>query len=150
MRANVADAIEAMAEGDRLLGQGAERLEPGTRAVTRTDLALAEDYFERASRAYLVGAVEYQHARRNEEHPRFASDEFGDLIRELDAQLAAEATAALQAAKRVPKDSEHGSVYQAQAFAENVRDRFSRALPELFHRPSDASWNRSDGRMWSR
>jgi hypothetical protein len=150
MRATVTDAIEAMSEGDRLLAQGTERLEPTGRKPAHTELALAEDSFERAARAYLAGAAEYQHAQRQEDHPRFASDQFDDLIKALDAQLAAEAVAALQAAKREPKNSEEGSVYQAQAFAENLRDRFSHALPELFHHPSDASWNRSDSRIWGR
>lgn len=150
MRATVTDAIEAMAEGDRLLAHGTERLEPTGRKPTQTEMALAEDSFERATRAYLAGAAEYQHAQRHADHPRFASDQFGDLIKALDAQLAAEAVAALEVAKREPKNAEEGSVYQAQAFAENVRDRFSHAMPELFHRPSDASWNRSDSRMWGR
>ena len=150
MRARITDAIEAMTEGDRLYGQGVERLEPPGRRPTTLEITSAEDYFERAAKAYLVGASEYQHAQRNEDHASFESDGFGDLIRELDTQLAAEAVAALQAAKRTPQESAEGSVYQAQAFAENLRDRFSRAMPEVFQGAAVGGVNRSDSRLWSR
>ena len=150
MRASIEDARELIAEGDRLMGQAWERAQAAKGAVTDLDLTLAEDCFERAAQAYLVGAVEYQESQRGAEHPRFVSDEPDELIQRLDGHLGVEAAAALQAARRLPKTSAQASVYQAQSFAENVRDRFARALPELFNRPADTGVERSDSRNWSR
>jgi hypothetical protein len=64
--------------------------------------------------------------------------------------LGLEARAAREEAKKLPKDTAQASALQAQACAENVRDHFSRALPQLFNQTNDPSRTPSSRHTWTR
>jgi hypothetical protein len=135
---NVDEARELMAEGDRLLGRAWEQAPSSKPGLSNADLALAEHYYEQAAQAYLVGAAEYQHGRAATQTGA-AMEDTDELIQSLEGRLRVEAESALRSAAG-----------RAQSFAEELRDRFAHAAPELFHGNADLGPPRSEGADRSR
>lgn len=147
---NVDEARELMAEGDRLLGRAWEQAPSSKPGLSTADLALAEHYYEQAAQAYLVGAAEYQHGRAATQTGA-AMEDPDELIHSLEGRLRIEAESAWSsAAEQAPDDTRHAAVARAQAFAEELRDRFAHAAPELFHAHSDLGRDRNADSLRSR
>src|SRR5262245_57682415 len=133
MERNAAEAMDLMAEGDRLLGRAWEYGRPAKSGLSAADLELAESYYAQAAQAYLVGAVEYQHGRAATADGT-AMEDTTDLVRSLDGRLRTEAEEALRHAARQPGNEDRiGGAERARMFAEELRDRFAHTAPELFH-----------------
>ena len=147
---NVDEARELMAEGDRLLGRAWEQAPSSKPGLSNVDLALAEHYYEQAAQAYLVGAAEYQHGRAATETGA-AMEDPDELIHSLEGRLRIEAESAWRSAsEQAPDDTRHAAVARAQTFAEELRDRFAHAAPELFHRHADLGRDRNADSLRSR
>jgi hypothetical protein len=147
---NVDEARELMAEGDRLLGRAWEQAPSSKRGLSSVDLALAEHYYGQAAQAYLVGAAEYQHGRAATPSGA-AMEDPNELINSLEGRLRIEAESALRSASgQAPDDSPGAAVGRAQTFAEELRDRFAHAAPELFHGHADFGPPRTEGADRSR
>ena len=147
---NVDEARELMAEGDRLLGRAWEHAPSSKRGLSNVDLALAEHYYGQAAQAYLVGAAEYQHGRATT-RTGAAMEDPNDLIDSLEGRLRIEAESALRSASgQAPDDSPRAAVESAQTFAEELRDRFAHAAPELFHGNAHLGPQRTEGTDRSR
>ncbi len=150
MQTNLDEARELMAEGDRLLGRAWEHGPSSKPGLTAADLDLAGQYYAQAAQAYLVGAVEYQHGRAATRDGA-AMEDTAELIHSLDGRLRTEAETALRAATdRAPDDSRGGAVERARTLAEELRDRFAHAAPELFHGDADLGLHRGEDSSWSR
>ena len=133
MEPNAAEAMDLMAEGDRLLGRAWEYGRPAKSGLSAADLEMAEYYYAHAAQAYLVGAVEYQHGRAAASDGT-AMEDPTELVRSLDGPLRAEAEEALsQADREAGGDDPIQAAERARMFAEELRDRFAHAAPELFH-----------------
>jgi hypothetical protein len=147
MQPKVDEARELMAEGDRLLGRAWEYGRSWKPGATPADLDLAGHYYAQAAQAYLVGAVEYQHGRAATRDGA-AMEETGDLVQALDGRLRTEAEAAISAScERVRDGAPDTAVERARVFAEELRDRFADAAPELFHGPIDPGFKQTQ--EWS-
>lgn len=151
MNRSAVEAMDLMAEGDRLLGRAWEDygrpLKPG---LTGADLELAEYYYVQAAQAYLVGAVEYQRGRAANPDGS-AMDDPTELIHSLQGALRTEAEAALRdAADRSRAGGESDAAERARVFAEEIRDRFAHAAPELFHGAIDIGIEHTQQPSWSR
>jgi hypothetical protein len=150
MQPNLDDVRAWMEDGDRLLAQSWDYLAASD--ADPAQLEFAGEGFARATRSYLSGAIEYQHgpttvadAETNETSAR--------LVMRLDGRLRAEAEAAQSASVRrhvASRDSRRVSVERAQMLAEELRERFAHAAPELFTRPIDTAFERVDAPVRSR
>jgi hypothetical protein len=126
--ASAADsAREWMDEGDHLLGRAYEFL--ATAALDPTHAEMASEYFSRAAHTYLGGAVEYQSGATLRDATLPDADH---LTEKLSGRLRAEAIAA----RRTSATSATTGAAAAQAFAETLRDRLARAVPEAFTQPT--------------
>jgi hypothetical protein len=150
MQANLEDVREWMEEGDRLLAQSWDYLAASDADPAQLDLA--RGYFSRAAHAYLAGAVDFQQGAQAAHRLGVATDDAAQLIPHLDGHLRAEAEAALRSAARHrrPQEARRAAVERAQTLAEELRERFAHAQPELFTRPLDAGFGRTDSQTWSR
>jgi hypothetical protein len=143
MPANLEDVREWMAEGDRLMAQAYDYLDVGTDDPLQLDLA--GRHFSRAAQAYLAGGVEYQ---LGADAPVQAGDLIDDpaaLIGRLDGRLRDEADAAAKAAaghSPVPGGLRRAVAERSRAFAEDLRERFEHAAPDLFTRPTESGFER--------
>ena len=150
MERNAAEAMDLMAEGDRLLGRAWEYGRGGKPGLTAADHELAEHYYAQAAQAYLVGAVEYQRGRAANPDGS-AMDDPTELIHSLQGALRTEAEAALRdAADRARADGGSDAAEWARVFAEELRDRFAHAAPELFHGAIDIGIEHTQQSSWSR
>jgi hypothetical protein len=151
MQPNLEDIRYWMGEGDRLLAQSWDYL-----AASEADpiqLELAAQSFDRCARAYLAGAVEYQRGPQAAVHGGAPLEDTTELVQRLDGRLRAEAEAAQESAMRQRPSSQDGprvAVARAQMLAEELRERFAHAEPELFTRPSNSGFERTDAPTWSR
>lgn len=150
MRANLENAKQLMLDGDRLLAEGSRRLEPTGGIPTDLDFVDAAHCLDLARDAYLQGAIEHQRYQRGAESVTGDPVPPSRLFDELEGHLGLEARVAREEAKKLPKSTAQAAALQAQAFAENVRDRFARALPQLFNQASDTPRNQSSRHAWSR
>ena len=144
MSANLEDVREWMAEGDRLMAQAYDHLNIGTADPMQLDLA--GRHFSRAAQAYLAGGVEYQHGPDATVQAGAVIEDAAALIRRLDGQLRNEADAAANAAGRhagAPGEARRAAAERARTFAEDVRERFSHAAPDLFTRPAESGVERT-------
>ena len=144
MPANLEDVREWMAEGDRLMAQAYDDLHGG--ADDPLQLDLAGRHFSRAAQAYLAGGVEYQLRPDAPAQAGSVIDDPAALIRRLDGHLRDEADAAAKAAGRhapVPGDVRRAAAERARAFAEDLRERFEHAAPDLFTRPAESGVERT-------
>ena len=139
-----------MLDADRILAEGSRLLEPKERVPTDLDFVDAAHCLDLARDAYLNGAIEHQRYQRGAESVSTDPVPPNRLFDEVDGHLGLEARAARDEAKKLPKDTVQASALQAQAFAENVRDRFARALPQLFNQTNDTSRTPSSRQPWSR
>lgn len=151
MNRSAVEAMDLMAEGDRLLGRAWEDygrpLKPGLGA---TELELAEYYYAQAAQAYLVGAVEYQQGRAARGDGS-AMEDPNELLHSLHGSLRTEAEAALRSASESGGNgAKTGTAERARVFAEELRDRFAHAAPELFHGALDIGIDRAPQSSWSR
>jgi hypothetical protein len=150
MQPNVDEARELMAEGDRLLGRAWEYGRSSKPGVTPADLDLAGHYYAQAAQAYLVGAVEYQHGRAATRDGA-AMEELSDLVRALEGRLRTEAEGALSTScERVRDGAADTTLERARVFAEELRDRFADAAPELFRGPIDPAFKQTQESSMSR
>ena len=132
--ASTADsAREWMDEGDHLLGRAYEFL--ATAASDPTHAEMAAEYFSKAAQTYLGGAVEYQSGATLRDSTLPDADHLTD---KLTGRLRAEAIAA----RRTSTTSAATVAAAAQAFAETLRDRFARAVPEAFTQSAAPSTER--------
>lgn len=144
MPANLEDVREWMAEGDRLMAQAYDYLHGG--ADDPLQLDLAGRHFSRAAQAYLAGGVEYQLGADAPVQGGDLIDDPAALIRRLDGHLRDEADAAAKAAggrAPVPGDARRAAAERARAFAEDLRERFEHAAPDLFTRPTESGFERT-------
>ncbi len=150
MQANLEDVREWMEEGDRLLAQSWDYLAASEADPAQLDFA--REYFSRAAHAYLAGAVDFQQGAQAAHRAGIAADDAAQLIPRLGGHLRAEAEAAQRSAQRLgrPQDARRAAVDRAQTLAEELRERFAHAQPELFTRPLDAGFGRTDSPTWSR
>ena len=145
MQPNLEDTRYWMEEGDRLLAQSWDYLAASD--ADPAQLAFAAQSFDRSARAYLAGAVEYQRGPQAAVQGGAPLEDATELVHRLDGRLRAEAEAAQQSAMRQRPSSQDGrraAVERAQLLAEELRERFSHAEPELFTRPSDSGFERID------
>lgn len=149
MERNAIEAAELMAEGDRLLGRAWEYGRPPKPGLNAGDLDLAEHYYAQAAQAYLVGAVEYQKGRAVNRDGS-AMDDPSELVHSLQGSLRSEAEAAFRSVERAQGDGRSGAVERARAVAEELRDRFAHAAPELFHGAIDIGIEHPQPSSWSR
>jgi hypothetical protein len=150
MERNAIEAAELMAEGDRLLGRAWEYGRPVKAGLSAADLDLAEYYYAQAAEAYLVGAVEYQSGRAVTRDGAALEDPT-ELVQSLQGSLRAEAESALRDATAGTRNaSRPEAVESARTFAEELRDRFAHAAPELFHGAIDIGIERPQQSSWSR
>jgi hypothetical protein len=143
MPANLEDVREWMAEGDRLMAQGYDYLQGGADDPLQMDLA--GRHFSRAAQAYLAGGVEYQLGPDNPVQAGSAIDDPAALIPRLDGHLRHEADAAAKAAgghAPAPGDARRAVAERSRAFAEDLRERFEHAAPDLFTRPAESGFER--------
>jgi hypothetical protein len=150
MRASLENAKHLILDGDRLLAEGENRLSPEERSTAADlDYLDAVALFELARNQYVAGAVEIQRAEVGADSlPATTHAEL--VVDQLHGHLAAEFRAAREEVKRAPKGAAQDSAMLAQAFAENVRDRFARARPDLFSEVKDTSDRLAAKRSWSR
>lgn len=151
MQPNLEDVREWMAEGDRLLAQSWDYLSASE--ADPAQLNLAGHYCSRAANAYLAGAVEYQHGPQAVARAGALPDDAPQLVQQLEGRLRAEADAAQHSAMRrrlTSSDSRRAAVERAQTLAEELRERFAHAEPELFIRAADSGFGRTDSHTWSR
>jgi hypothetical protein len=144
MPANLEDVREWMAEGDRLMAQAYDYLDVGTDDPLQLDLA--GRHFSRAAQAYLAGGVEYQHGPDAPVQAGAVIDDPAALIRRLDGHLRDEADAAAKAAgghSPAPDDARRAAAERSRTFAEDLRERFSHAAPNLFTRPAESGFERT-------
>ena len=144
MPTNLEDVREWMAEGDRLMAQAYDYLNVGTADPMQLDLA--GRHFSRAAQAYLAGGVEYQHGPSATVQAGAVIDNPAALIRRLDGQLRSEAEASANAAgghAAAPSETRRAAAERSRTFAEDVRDRFSHAAPDLFARPAESAVQRT-------
>jgi len=150
MSAHVEEVREWMAEGDRLMAQGYDYLNMGADPL---QLDLAGRHFSRAAQAYLAGAVEYEHGPEAIVQAGAAIDDPAELVRRLDGHLRDEADAAGKAAggpSPAPHEARRAAAERSRTFAEELRDRFSHAAPDLFTRPAESSLERTTGSVRGR
>jgi hypothetical protein len=150
MQVNLEDVREWMEQGDRLLAQSWDYLAASEADPAQLDLA--REYFSRAAHAYLAGAVDFQQGVQAAHRVGTAANDAAQLIPHLDGHLRAEAEAAQRSAQRLRRaqDARRAIVERAQTLAEELRERFAHAQPELFTRPLDAGFGRTDSPTWSR
>ena len=150
MQANLEDVREWMEEGDRLLAQSWDYLAASDADPAQLDFA--REYFSRAAHAYLAGAVDFQRGPQAAHRVGIAADDAAQLIPQLEGHLRAEADAAQRSALRLrrPQEARRAAAERAQVLAEELRERFAHAQPELFTRPLDAGFGRTDSQTWSR
>jgi len=144
MPANLEDVREWMAEGDRLMAQAYDYLNIGTADPMQLDLA--GRHFSRAAQAYLAGGVEYQHGPDATVQPGSAIEDTAALIGRLNGHLRDEADAAANAAgghAPAPDEARRAAAERSRAFAEDLRERFEHAAPDLFTRPTDLGFERT-------
>ena len=150
MQPNLDDVRALMEDCDRLLAQSWDYLTAAD--ADPAQLECAGEGFTRASRSYLSGAIEYQHG------PAAAidagtNDTPAGLVMRLDGRLRAEADAARSSSMRrhvASRDARRVSVERAQMLAEELRERFAHAAPELFTRPIDTAFERAEAPVRSR
>ena len=144
MPANLEDVREWMAEGDRLMAQAYDYLDVGTDDPLQLDLA--GRHFSRAAQAYLAGGVEYQHGPDPAVQAGAVIDDPAALIGRLDGHLRDEADAAAKAAggpSPATHEARRSAVERSRTFAEDLRERFSYAAPDLFRRPAESGVQRT-------
>ena len=144
MPANLEDVREWMAEGDRLMAQAYDYLDVGSADPMQLDLA--GRHFSRAAQAYLAGGVEYQLGADAPQQAGSMIDDPAALIGRLDGRLRDEADAAAKAAgghAPVLGDARRAAAERARAFAEDLRERFEHAAPDLFTRPTESGVERT-------
>ena len=144
MQPNLEDVREWMAEGDRLMGQAYDYLNIATADPMQLDLA--GRHFSRAAQAYLAGGVEYQHGPDAAVEGGTVVDDPAELIRRLDGHLRNEADAAANAAggqAPAPDNARRAAAERSRTFAEELRERFAHAAPDLFTRPADSGFERT-------
>ena len=144
MPANLEDVREWMAEGDRLMAQAYDYLDVGTDDPLQLDLA--GRHFSRAAQAYLAGGVEYQLGADAPQQAGSMIDDPAALIGRLDGRLRDEADAAANAAagpSPATHDARRSAVERSRTFAEELRERFSYAAPDLFTRPTESGLERT-------
>lgn len=150
MQLNLEDVREWMEEGDRLLAQSWDYLAASEADPAQLDFA--REYFSRAAHAYVAGAVDFQQGVQAAHRAGIAANDAVQLIPHLNGHLRAEAEAAQRSAQRLrrPQDARRAAVERAQTLAEELRERFAHAQPELFTRPLDSGFGRTDSPAWSR
>ena len=144
MQPNLEDVREWMAEGDRLMAQAYDYLNIGTDDPMQLDLA--GRHFSRAAQAYLAGGVEYQHGPDAALQAGAVIDDPAALIRRLDGHLRDEADAAANAAGGPTPGADNArrtAAERSRTFAEDLRERFAHAAPDLFTRPADSGLERT-------
>jgi hypothetical protein len=147
MPSSLDEVRDWMEEGDRLLARAWEHLAASDADPSMRELA--DGHFSRAAQTYLGGAVEYQRGPGTAMRSGGDFDEPAQLIQRLDGRLRVEAEAAWVDSTRSSaalQDDDRSSVERARTFAEQLRDRFSRAVPEAFNRSIDADVERMDAR----
>lgn len=150
MEPNLDDVRAWMEDGDRLLAQSWDYLAASD--ADPAQLEFAEQGFARATRSYLSGAIEYQH-RGSAAVDASADEPPARLAIRLDGRLRAEADAAQSSSARrhvTSRDARRVSVERAQMLAEELRERFAHAAPELFTRPVETTYERGDAPVRSR
>ena len=151
MQPNLDDVREWMAEGDRLMAQAYDYLNIGTADPMQLDLA--GRHFSRAAQAYLAGGVEYQHGPNAAVQAGAVIDDPAELIRRLDGLLRDEAYAAASAAgghAPVSDTARRAAAERSRTFAEELRERFAHAAPDLFTRPAESGFERTAGSVRGR
>lgn len=144
MAANLEDVREWMAEGDRLMAQAYDYLNVGTADPLQLDLA--GRHFSRAAQAYLAGGVEYQHGPDASVQAVAKIDDPVALIGRLNGNLRDEADAAAKAAGGhafAPDGARRAAAERSRTFAEELRERFEHAAPDLFTRPTESGFERT-------
>ena len=144
MPANLEDVREWMAEGDRLMAQAYDYLDVGTDDPLQLDLA--GRHFSQAAQAYLAGGVEYQLGSDAPQQAGSMIDDPAALIGRLDGRLRDEADAAAKAAggpSAATHEARRSAVERSRTFAEELRERFSYAAPDLFRRPAESGVQRT-------
>jgi hypothetical protein len=144
MQPNLDDVREWIAEGDRLMAQAYDYLNIG--AADPMQLDLAGRHFSRAAQAYLAGGVEYQHGPDAAVQGGAVIDDPAELIGRLDGHLRDEADAAANVAggqAPAPDNARRAAAERSRTFAEELRERFAHAAPDLFTRPTEAGFERS-------
>ena len=147
MALNLDDARELVAEADRLLGRAWEQFPRSRTGLNPSDVEVAEHCYGQAAQAYLAAAAEYQRGRPAPESFDVSPTE---LAKSLDGRLRVEAEAALRVACEVDQTLDDARVEQTRILAEELRERFVHAAPELFNRSIEAGLDRPQGGVWSR
>ena len=150
MQPNLDEVRAWMEQGDRLLAQSWDYLAAAD--ADPAQLQFAGETFSQATRSYLTGAVEYQHGPNGVGNAD-AADDPSRLVSRLDGRLRAEADAARSSSMRrrvASRDSRRVTVERAQMLAEELRERFAHAAPELFTRPIETGFERPDAPVRSR
>ena len=121
-------------DADRVFVRAQQHLAAFDTALTPGELDMALHDFTLAGQMYLAGALQYQRGSEAVAGPGSTSS--ADLIRHLEGHLQSEAVAALDASegRAVRADARLSDVDRAQVLAQELRDRFSHAVPELFDR----------------
>ena len=150
MQPNLDDVRAWMEDGDRLLAQSWDYLAASDADPAQLDFA--GQTFVQATRSYLSGAIEYQHGSAAVGSAD-ADEAPGRLLNRLEGRLRAEADAAQSSSMRrrvTARDARRAGVERAQMLAEELRERFAHAAPELFTRPIETGFERLDAPVRSR
>lgn len=123
-------------DGDRVFVRAQQHLAAFDTALTPGELDMALHDFTLAGQMYVTGALQYQRGSGAVAYASSGSTSSADLIRHLEGHLQSEGVAALDASegRTVRADARLTEVDRAQVLAQELRDRFSHAVPELFDR----------------
>lgn len=125
-------------DADQLFLRAQQHLAAFDTALTTSELELALLNFDRAAQMYVTAVIQYQRGSEAVAVAAPGATPTVDLLRHLEGHLQAEGFAALENAARVTPRANRDmtDAARAQTFVQELRDRFSHAVPELFESPA--------------